>query len=182
MVQARWWPLARSETGVKMPRRGQKQIGEVFLGPETMLSGELKSCDTLVVGGMVDSSRIECRKFILGNAGSCKGEVQAESAVISGRFAGRLIVRARLLIKSGGQVRGSVQYGHVEIEPGGELQGDMAVHPASNPAAQDELDILDIPVRPTSERSIGNAVSPSDKLSVAVPNGKDDRALEPFPD
>src|SRR5438445_5956271 len=182
MVRERWWPLAGTKSGIKKPRRRGKRVREVFLGPETLLSGELKSCDTLVVEGKVDSSRIECRKFILGSAGSCKGEVQAESAVISGRFEGRLIVRARLLIKSGGQVRGSVQYGHVEIEPGGELQGDMAVHPASNPAAQDELDILDIPARPTSERSIGNAVSPPDKLSVAVPNGKDERTLELLPD
>ena len=182
MVQARWWPLARTETGVKKPRRSRKQIGEVFLGPETLLSGELKSRDTLVVEGMVDSSRIECRKFILGSAGSCKGEVQAESAVISGRFEGRLIVRARLLIKSGGQVRGSVQYGHVEIEPGGELQGDMTVHRVSKPAPQDELDILDIPARPTSARSIEDSVSPPDKLSFALPNGKDDRALELIPD
>jgi len=112
-------------------------------------------------------------EFILGSAGSCKGEVQAESAVISGCFDGRLIVRARLLIKSGGQVRGSVQYGHVEIEPGGELQGDMTVHPASKPAPQDELDILDIPARPSAR---------PDKPSFAVPNGKDDRALELLPD
>ena len=145
MVRERWWPLAGTKSGINKPRRRGKRVREVFLGPEIVLSGELKSCGTLVAEGIVDGSRIECRKFILGSTGSCKGEVQAESAVISGRFEGRLIVRSRLLIKSGGQVRGSVQYGQVEIEPGGELQGDMVVHPASKHAAHDELDILDIP-------------------------------------
>src|SRR2546429_454087 len=178
MVQARWWPLARTETGVKLPRRSRKQIGAGFLGPETLLSGELKSCDTLVMEGTVDSSRIECRKFVLGSSGSCKGEVQAESAIISGRFEGRLIVRARLLIKSGGQVRGSVQYGQVEIESGGELQGDMVVHPASKAAAQDELDILDIPAKPKLARAIGESVASPHKLPVAIPNGIDERAIE----
>jgi len=137
MVRARWWSLAGAQSGIKKPRRG-KRVREVFLGPEIVLSGELKSCGTLVAEGIVDGSRIECREFILGSTGSCKGEVQAESAVISGRFEDRLIVRSRLLIKSGGHVRGSVQYGQVEIEPGGELQGDMVVHPASKHAAHDE--------------------------------------------
>jgi cytoskeletal protein CcmA (bactofilin family) len=178
MVRARWWPLAGTKTDTKKPRRSRKRVREVFLGPEIVLSGELKSCGTLVAEGIVDSGRIECRKFILGSTGSCKGEVQAESAVISGRFEGRLIVRARLLIKSGGQVRGSVQYGQVEIEPGGELQGDMVVHPASNPVAEDELDILDIPAKPKLARSIGNSVSPPQKLSLAAPNGIDERAIE----
>src|SRR5213082_3341143 len=171
MIQPRWWRRTGTETRVKMPRRSRKQIGEVFLGPETLLSGELKSCDTLVVEGKVDSSRIECRKFILGSAGSCKGEVQAESAVISGRFEGRLIVRARLLIKSGGQVRGSVQYGQVEIEPGGELQGDMVVHPASKHVAQDEFDILDIPTKPKSKRTNGHSASPPHRPPLTVNNG-----------
>ena len=178
MVRERWWPLAGTKSGINKPRRRGKRVREVFLGPEIVLSGELKSCGTLVAEGIVDSSRIECRKFILGSTGSCKGEVQAESAVISGRFEGRLIVRSRLLIKSGGQVRGSVQYGQVEIEPGGELQGDMVVHPASKAAAQDELDILDIPAKPKLARAIGESVASPHKLPVAIPNGIDERAIE----
>ena len=178
MVRERWWPLAGTKSGINKPRRRGKRVREVFLGPEIVLSGELKSCGTLVAEGIVDSSRIECRKFILGSTGSCKGEVQAESAVISGRFEGRLIVRLRLLIKSGGQVRGSVQYGQVEIEPGGELQGDMVVHPASKAAAQDELDIRDIPAKPKLARAIGESVASPHKLPVAIPNGIDERAIE----
>ena len=181
MVRARWWSLVATKTGIK-PQRTRKRVREVFLGPEIVLSGELKSCDTLVAEGIVDSGRIECRQFVLGSAGCCKGEVQAESAIISGRFEGRLIVRARLLIKSGGQVRGSVQYGQVEIESGGELQGDMGVHPASKQAAQDELEILDIPATPKSGRSIGNSVSSTHKAPLAIANGTDDRAIEEIPD
>src|SRR5438105_8784720 len=103
MARPRWWPAARSKAGNIKTRRGRKRAREVFLGPEIVLSGELTSCDTLVA----ESNRVECQEFILGNAGSFKGTVQAESAAISGRFEGRLVVRTRLLIKSGGQVRGS---------------------------------------------------------------------------
>jgi hypothetical protein len=76
MVRERWWPLAGNKSGIKKPRRRGKRVREVFLGPEIVLSGELKSCGTLVAEGMVDGSRIECQKFILGSTGSCKGEVQ----------------------------------------------------------------------------------------------------------
>ena len=178
MVRERWWPLAGTKSGINKPRRRGKRVREVFLGPEIVLSGELKSCGTLVAEGIVDGSRIECRTFILGSTGSCKGEVQADSAVISGLFEGRLIVRSRLVIKSGGQVRGSVQYGQVEIEPGGELQGDMVVHPASKHAAQDELDILEIPVKPKLARAIGVSVASPHRLPAAIPNGIDGRAIE----
>src|SRR5438552_16624493 len=122
MVRARWWSLAGARSVINKPRRRGKRVREVFLGPEIVLSGELKSCGTLVAEGMVDGSRIECREFILGSTGSCKGEVQTESAVISGRFEGRLIVRSRLVIICGGQVRGSVHSGQVEIGRGREAQ------------------------------------------------------------
>src|SRR5438046_340995 len=104
------------------------------------------------------------------NAGSFTGVVQAESGVISGRFEGRLLVRGRLLIKSGGQVRGSAQYGEIEIEPGGELQGAMLVYPVSKPP-ENGLDILAIAAGPQSERPTGNSVSPAPKLPIAVPSG-----------
>jgi cytoskeletal protein CcmA (bactofilin family) len=87
MARARWWSLAATKSGIK-PRRTRKRVREVFLGPEIVLSGELKLCDTLVAEGIVDSGRIDCRQFVLGSAGCCKGEVQAESAIISGRFSG----------------------------------------------------------------------------------------------
>jgi len=185
MLGAKWWPLAGNKNVTKKPRRSTKRLREVFLGPEIVLSGELRCCDTLVVEGIVDSGRIECRKLVLGSAGSCKGEVQAESAVISGRFEGRLMIRARLIIKSGGQVRGSVQYGQLEIEPGGELQGDMVVHPASNRTfqdEQDELDILDIPAKPKLARSIRSSPSSPHELPLAVPNGIEHQATEVIPD
>jgi len=176
MIRARWWPLIGRKAGdMKAPRR-RKRARKVFLGPEIILSGELTSCDTLVAEGTVDSRRIECRKFILRRAGFCKGVVQAETAVISGRFEGHLIVQARLVIKSGGQVGGSVQYGQIEIEPGGELQGDMLVHPTPKHAAEDELDILDIAIGPKSGRPTRN--SSAHKLPLATPSAGNDQSIE----
>jgi hypothetical protein len=56
----------------------------------------------------------------------------------------------------------------------------MAAHPASKQAAQDELDILDIPARQKPRRSIGTSVLSTDKAPPAVPNGTDDRGITHF--
>jgi len=53
MVRAKWWPLAGTKTETTKPRRSRKRVREVFLGPEIVLSGELKSCGTLVAEGML---------------------------------------------------------------------------------------------------------------------------------
>src|SRR5437763_16811059 len=62
MVREIWWSLAGNKSGINKPRRRGKRVREVFLGPEIVLSGELKSCGTLVAEGIVDGSRIECRR------------------------------------------------------------------------------------------------------------------------
>jgi cytoskeletal protein CcmA (bactofilin family) len=185
MARSKWWPARRSEAGSAKPRRARRRA-KVYLGPDIVLSGDITSCHTVVADGTIESNRIECRNFVLGSAGFFKGKVQAESAVISGRFEGRLTVEGRLLVKSGGQVRGSVQYGQLAIEPGGEVQGDMvggaepaAAEPAAaEPADDGELDLLDIAVGPKSGRPIGNSVSSAHKMPLAMRNGASDPAIE----
>ena len=190
MARSKWWPARRSETGSAKPRRARRRA-KVYLGPDIVLSGDITSCHTVVADGTVESNRIECRNFVLGNAGFFKGKVQAESAVISGRFEGRLTVQGRLLVKSSGQVRGTVQYGQLAIEPGGEVQGDMvggagstpaaepaAAKPAVDPVADGQLDILDIAAGPKSGHPIGHSVSSAHKMPPALRNGASDPAIE----
>ena len=181
MARPRWWPATYPKISNLKGRRSKKRARQVFLGPEIVLSGELTSCDKVVAEGTIESKRIECREFILGHAGSFKGAVQAENAEITGCFEGRLVVRARLLIKSGGQVKGSVQYGQIEIEPGGELQGDMVLKPASEQPADDELDILDITVGPKSGRLTVNSISSACTEPLAVQTGGHNQAIEVAP-
>lgn len=182
MDRSKWWPEARPKASNVKPWRSRKRTREVFLGSEVVLSGELTSCGTLVSEATIESNRIECREFILSSPGSIKGAVQAENAVISGSFQGRLVVRARLLIKSGGHVSGSVQYGRIEIEPGGELQGDIVMCPSPEHVVENGLEMLDILPRPKSGRATVNSVSAAHKLPLAGPNGGPDRAIEVTPD
>ena len=49
-------------------------------------------------------------------------------------FDGELIATERLLIRTGGKISGSVRYGRVVIESGGEIGGDMQSLPPADPA------------------------------------------------
>jgi cytoskeletal protein CcmA (bactofilin family) len=50
---------------------------------------------------------------------------------VRGRFEGTLNVRHRLLIRATGRVIGTVRYGQIEIECGGQISGDIQAHPMS---------------------------------------------------
>ena len=53
--------------------------------------------------------------------------LSVEEAEISGTYEGELTVRNRLLIRSTGQVKGTVRYGELEIERGGKLSGSVSM-------------------------------------------------------
>ena len=44
---------------------------------------------------------------------------------LRGRFEGDLVVHNRLLIKATGRVSGTIRYGQIEIECGGQIFGDI---------------------------------------------------------
>ena len=46
-----------------------------------------------------------------------------EQAEIQGRVEGNLVVRKRLLIKASERVSGTIRYGQIEIECGGQISG-----------------------------------------------------------
>ncbi len=53
--------------------------------------------------------------------------VSLDDAEIRGRFEGSLTVRKRILIRSTGIVVGTIRYGQIEIEPGGQISGDVQI-------------------------------------------------------
>lgn len=105
---------------------------KLIVGREITLSGEIKSCDRLVVEGSVEANLTNCREIDIAETGLFKGAASIDSAEIRGRFDGNLDVRKRLLIRSTGQVTGTVRYGQLEIELGGRIGGD--VQPQSDSA------------------------------------------------
>jgi len=107
------------------PRRSETGLRQLTVGREISLSGEIASCDTLIVEGSVEANLQNCRDVDIAETGLFKGSAEIDNADVRGTFEGSLIVRKRLLIRSGGQVSGSIRYGQLEIELGGQISGDV---------------------------------------------------------
>jgi len=113
------------------PRRAEEDLRKLIVGREITLSGEITSCDKLIVEGSVEANLTNCRDVDIAESGLFKGSASIEEAEIRGRFEGNLVVRQRLLIKATGRVSGTIRYGQIEIECGGQISGDVQAQPAA---------------------------------------------------
>ena len=95
------------------------------VGRGITLSGEVTSCDKLFIEGSVDVKLTNCRIIEIAEAGLFKGSTTIDEAEVRGRFEGDLVVHNRLLIKATGRVSGTIRYGQIEIECGGQIFGDI---------------------------------------------------------
>ncbi len=113
------------------PRRATRSLTgspdskRLMIGRDIILSGDITSCDRLVVEGRAEVT-IEGADIIeVTSSGFFKGSADVEEADISGRFEGELIARDQLIVRAGGRISGTIRYGRIVIEAGGEISGDM---------------------------------------------------------
>ena len=107
-------PLATTESGSRL-----------IVGPNIKLKGvEITDCDTLVVEGTVEAT-MDSRVIQIMANGAFKGSADIDIAEIHGQFDGNLTVRDKLVIYAQGKVKGTIRYGKVIIEEGGQLSGDV---------------------------------------------------------
>jgi cytoskeletal protein CcmA (bactofilin family) len=95
----------------------------LIIGEGISLSGEVTSCDRLIVEGAIEAKLEKCQHVIIAETGVFNGNASTENADVRGRFQGELMVRKRLLIRAGGHVSGTITYGEIEIESGGKISG-----------------------------------------------------------
>jgi cytoskeletal protein CcmA (bactofilin family) len=119
-------PAARPAT--PPAQSAEKDLGSgnrLIVGPDVRLKGaEILDCDTLVVEGHVEAT-MDSRIIRIAEKGEFNGKVGIDIAEIHGTFTGELNVREQLIIHSTGKVNGTVRYGKVLIEEGGQLCGDI---------------------------------------------------------
>jgi cytoskeletal protein CcmA (bactofilin family) len=123
-------PRAPQSAATNRRNDGGGEPRKLIVGREISLSGEINSCDRLIVEGSVEANLQNCHEVDIAESGLFKGSATIDEAEVRGRFEGNLIVRKRLLIRATGRVSGTIRYGQIEIECGGQISGEIQAHAA----------------------------------------------------
>lgn len=120
-------PARRADRGERpeRPRTSDGMTKQLIVGREIEVKGEITSCDRLVIEGRVEAALSDARIIEVALSGTFKGSANVDEADISGIFEGQLLARDKLTVRSQGRVSGSIRYGRIVIESGGEVSGDM---------------------------------------------------------
>jgi len=114
-------PPRRAEGRTASSVEGRKLV----VGREICLSGEIKTCEKLVVEGKVEADLRDSHSLEISEPGLFKGNATVEDCEISGTFEGELIVTGLLVITPTGRVSGKIRYADMEIARGARLSGDI---------------------------------------------------------
>ena len=143
-------PQTRSDTAGPPPAARQPRrtlplpdpggpAGRLTVGPDIRLkSAAIEDCDTLYVEGRVEAS-MDSRVLQIEQSGVFVGAAKIDEAEIHGRFEGDLTARERLVIHKTGRVTGTIRYGRLSIEEGGEVAGDVAAANGDAPISKPSL-------------------------------------------
>ncbi len=109
--------------------RSARRPGEpgriLMVGREISLTGEISSCEKLIVEGRIDGDVSETRRLEINESGGFTGSAVVEECMVAGHFDGTLTVTGLLAVRPSGRVNGTIRYGEVEIARGGELTGEV---------------------------------------------------------
>jgi cytoskeletal protein CcmA (bactofilin family) len=117
------------------PETSQTATRKLVVGRGIVFSGEITSCDCLVVEGTVKANIAGCHDIDIAEGGLFTGSASVESAEIRGRFEGTLNVSGRLMVRATGRIAAEVRYHQIEIERGGEISGHIQAQAAGTAAA-----------------------------------------------
>jgi cytoskeletal protein CcmA (bactofilin family) len=114
------------------------QDRRLTIGAGITMSGEIESCDYLLVEGTVEAALKGANVLEIAESGTFYGTVEIGEANIAGRFEGDITVHGRLTISATGTVTGSIIYKELELEAGAMIDGKLtplsAVKAAAKPA------------------------------------------------
>ena len=118
------------------PRGSDADLRRLIVGREISLSGDISSCDKLIVEGSVEANLQNCREVDISETGMFKGSATIDEIEVRGRFEGNLVARKRLLVRATGRVSGTIRYGQIEIERGGQIAGDVQAQSGEDPVPE----------------------------------------------
>ncbi len=119
-------PAAANSTSYGASAQAAQNDNKLVIGSGINLSGEIESCDHLIVQGTVEASLKGANILDIAEQGAFYGTVEIENANIAGRFEGDITVRGRLTVESTGVIVGSIAYKELSIEAGATIDGAIS--------------------------------------------------------
>jgi|SRR5690348_5597430 len=111
--------------GVNVAPAAEGGGSKLFIGVNIKLKGvEISDCDVLVIEGQVEAT-VHSKVMQIDQPGTLNGTALIDVAEIRGEFSGELTARTRLVVHGTGRVSGTIRYGKLIVEEGGELTGDV---------------------------------------------------------
>ena len=99
--------------------------GRLTVGRDIRLTGELKSCESLIIEGVVNLD-LQGTKFLeVLEGGTFAGSAMVETAEIAGSFEGDLTVTGLLVIHPSGRINGNITTSELQLERGGMICGNL---------------------------------------------------------
>ena len=152
---------AQRQTIAHAPERAKDDEypgSKLIVGPDIKLKGvEITDCDTLVVEGRVEAS-MDSRVVQIAENGIFNGTATMDVAEIWGSFEGTLTARKQLVVYATGRVSGTVRYGKIKVEEGGELAGDISTLSSGHKAQKGQAkDTSYEPVKAGGAKNAGSA-------------------------
>jgi cytoskeletal protein CcmA (bactofilin family) len=124
----------------------------LIVGKDIFLNGgEITDCDRLVVEGSLDGTMSGGRLLEIAHGGRFRGDAVVDNADVAGTFEGNLTVRTRLLVHASGQLNGTIRYGQLEVERGGQINGDVQADESNR-----EADLRPVEEPPSESHTLGS--------------------------
>ncbi|MDX2202559.1 MAG: polymer-forming cytoskeletal protein [Hyphomicrobiaceae bacterium] len=98
--------------------------GVLIIADGTILQGEVKNCRKLEVFGYVDG-RVATDTLVVHQGGRCFGTVKAGNADVHGTLQGTIGIKELIHIHPTGDVSGTVRYGRMAMDMGGNLSAEV---------------------------------------------------------
>ena len=95
-----------------------------FIGSEVVINGNIAGEGDLHIDGTVEGD-VGCKMLILGQAGSIKGNINADRATIGGTVNGTINV-SELTVEKSARVSGDLSYNKLSVENGAQVDGRLA--------------------------------------------------------
>ncbi len=139
---------------------------KLVIGQGITMSGEIESCEHLIVEGTIEATLKGASVLDVYESGAFLGTVEIDEANIAGRFEGDITVKGRLTIEATGQVVGSISYKELSMEAGAVIDGTIS--PIGSPNAAKNANAKSAPAKSKKASTDNGAQLPfSDKGQAA---------------